>query len=339
VSVAIRLLDPTVQSRHALHGETRIWAETNCYVDLWVELLHGLGLDPVVALGFALGIEFEGDQWSFIKYPLADLRAAYGLDVIELALWRPMEAHLREQLQLGRPVIVEVDSFHLPDTRATAYRSEHVKSSIAVTGIDPEGEVLEYFHGQGHFVLDAQDYRPVLRIGDPQRFTGDVLPPYVEIVKTDRQVRLTADGAQRVATELAREHFTRRRPAADSADTFRTRLVADAPQLLTDLPAFHAYAFATVRQLGAASELSGDLFDLLAAGAGTAAPACAAVADRFRAAAQACKGLQFKLARLAAGRTVELAPAVDDALAPWLDAMEQAGAALAALDSSQGDNG
>ena len=32
---------------HALHAPERNWPETNCYVDVWVELLHDLGLDPV----------------------------------------------------------------------------------------------------------------------------------------------------------------------------------------------------------------------------------------------------------------------------------------------------
>ena len=48
----------------------RAWAETNCYVDLWVELLHALGHDPIAALPFTLAIDFEGDQWTFFKFPL-----------------------------------------------------------------------------------------------------------------------------------------------------------------------------------------------------------------------------------------------------------------------------
>ena len=35
---------------HALHQGERVWQETNCYVDLWIELLHGFGLDPRAAL-------------------------------------------------------------------------------------------------------------------------------------------------------------------------------------------------------------------------------------------------------------------------------------------------
>ena len=48
-------LDPARYTRHAIHGENRVWAETNCYVDVWVELLHAWGFDPVAALPFTLG--------------------------------------------------------------------------------------------------------------------------------------------------------------------------------------------------------------------------------------------------------------------------------------------
>ncbi len=305
------MLEPAHQLSHRLHGAERIWAETNCYVDLWIELLNGLGLDPVAALGFALGIEFEGDQWTFIKYPLEDLRAAYGLDVVELALWRSLEDHLEEQLAQGRIVIVEVDAFHLPDTRATSYRKAHVKTSVAVTGIDRSAKCLEYFHGPRHFVLAGEDYDCVLRMNDPTRFTGDVLPPYAEVVKRDRQRKVLPHDDNRIACELAQRHLGSRRPAVDSADAFRRRIAADASTLLRDIEVFHAYAFATVRQLGAASELAGDLFALFDE----------SVSQRFVEAAQGCKSMQFKLARLAAGRSIDLGAAVEGAVGPWLDAM------------------
>ena len=37
---------------HALHQGERVWQETNCYVDLWIELLHGFGFDPRAPLAF-----------------------------------------------------------------------------------------------------------------------------------------------------------------------------------------------------------------------------------------------------------------------------------------------
>jgi hypothetical protein len=308
---ALRIVEPTKNS-HTLHGPNRIWAETNCYVDLLIELLSGLGYDPVLATGFSLGIEFEGDQWSFIKYPIEDLRVAYGVDVSELALWRSTQEHLVEQLSLGRVVIIEVDSFHLPDTVATSYRREHVKSSIAVTGIDTQQRILGYFHGAGHFTAESNDYDGLLRLNDPLRFTGDVLAPYAEVVKADRGFVLDVPDSKAAARLLATQHLTRRRSAEVCAAQFQKRLVADASNLLRDLPSFHAYAFATVRQLGAASELAGDLFGLFDE---------PSTAEQFVAASQACKSLQFKLARVAAGRSIDLESAVRETTESWLDAM------------------
>ncbi|MEO7091799.1 MAG: DUF1839 family protein, partial [Polyangiales bacterium] len=62
--------DPSKYVNHAVHREERAWSESNCYADLWLELLHGMQLDPVAALPFTLALDFEGDQWGFFKYPL-----------------------------------------------------------------------------------------------------------------------------------------------------------------------------------------------------------------------------------------------------------------------------
>ncbi|HEX3870428.1 MAG TPA: DUF1839 family protein, partial [Pirellulales bacterium] len=98
-------LDPIAYQRHRIHTQDRRWAETNCYVDVWVELLHAWGFEPLAALPFTVAIDFEGDQWTFFKFPLADLTELYGLDVQELAIWRPLVSHVEEQIVLGRPVL------------------------------------------------------------------------------------------------------------------------------------------------------------------------------------------------------------------------------------------
>jgi len=40
-------LDPAAYTPSALHHPDRTFPETNCYVDLWIELLHALGIDPL----------------------------------------------------------------------------------------------------------------------------------------------------------------------------------------------------------------------------------------------------------------------------------------------------
>ena len=138
----IRPLDPATYESHPVHGEGRTWIETNCYVDVIVELLHGLGFEPVAALPFTLCIDFENDQWTFFKFAHADLLEMYGLQIEELNPWGELVDHVEAQIASGRPVVVELDSFFLPDTQGTAYRTEHVKTTIAVNEIDVEEGTL-----------------------------------------------------------------------------------------------------------------------------------------------------------------------------------------------------
>jgi hypothetical protein len=44
-AMAGRLLpvDPLAYDRHAMHAGERHWPQTNCYADLWIEILHALG--------------------------------------------------------------------------------------------------------------------------------------------------------------------------------------------------------------------------------------------------------------------------------------------------------
>lgn len=285
-------LDARSYARSALHGEERAWRETNCYVDLWIELLHALGLDPVAPLAFTLDCDFEGDQWTFFKYPLEDLRTVYGLEVLELAVWLPLTTHLEEQVSRGRPVIVEVDSFHLPDTAGVSYGVEHTKSSIAVQEIDLAHRRLGYFHGPGYFQLEGADFAGLFQLDverDPRR-----LPPYVEIVKLDAQVRPKPAELTARALGLLREHL-RRRPSRNPFTAWRERFERDLEWLRTQpLPVFHGYAFATLRQLGANFELTASFLRWLE-GRGETGLEPAAV--QFDAISGTAKTLMLKLAR------------------------------------------
>ena len=74
-------------------------------------------------------------------------------------MWRPLLAHIEEQLALRRPAIVEVDAFYLPDTAGTSYHTEHVKTSIAVQALDASARRLGYFHNAGYYELDGDGLR------------------------------------------------------------------------------------------------------------------------------------------------------------------------------------
>jgi len=299
---------------HPLHAGDRTWTETNCYVDVWIEVLHALGLEPLAASAFSLSAGFEGDQWTFFKFPPEDLRKAFGLEVAELNVWKPVLDHVLEQLDLGRLCTVEADSWFLPDTRGDSYHEVHVKSTVVPQMVDVEGRRLGYFHNAGYFELDGDDFDGVFQRGsqaDPAK-----LPPYVEVIRLDR---LFDDDAGLVgrAVELTREHLARRagdNPIAEMSAGLRR----DLPWLVgEDLETFHLYAFGTCRQCGASNELAASFVDWLNDHDG---PGTESAAEDLRAVAEGAKALQFALARVARGRQADL----ESILSPMAERWERA---------------
>jgi len=303
-------LDPRTYERHPIHRDGRIWAETNCYVDIWIELIHALGHEPVAALPFTLAIDFEGDQWTFFKFPLTDLYELYGLDVQELQIWSRLSTHIEEQLARGRPVLVELDSFYLPDTAGTAYRSAHVKSTIAATEIDTDCRHLGYFHGQSFHHLTGDDFVNALRLQEPQ--DPAMLPPYAEFVKIRDSRR--GEGEQ-LATSLSllKKHLALA-PAANPFESFRSRFTSDLAGLLhDDLDRFHQYSFATLRQYGACYELSATYLAWLVGQGESIVDA----RDAFQALSEKTKTFQFQLARaMTRGKPLDLT-ALDAMAGHW----------------------
>ena len=281
-------LSPSRYVPHALHSGTRDWPETNCYVDVWIEILNALNEDATAALGFTAAQHFEGDHFTFSKFPLEDLFQQFGLEVQELALYDTLEAHILEQASRGRMVIVEVDGFHLPDTRGTSYGAEHTKTTIAVNRIDPARRELDYFHGPGFFALSGEDYEAIL-CGESPLF------PYAEFVKLERRKRLDA------ATSLLilRRHVARRsleNPVAAFRDRVRDQAAAAAAKPTGFL---HKYAFNTARQLGMNFELLGShLAWLDGMGAGWAKMQLSI--EGCKALSSGAKAFQFQLARAVA---------------------------------------
>lgn len=313
----VAALDPARYRRHPIHGEDRAWAETNCYTDLLIELLHGLGHEPLAALAFTLAIDFEGDQWTFFKPPPGDLHALYGFDIQELAIWRPLAEHVAEQIEAGRPVLLELDAYFLPDTAGTAYRTAHAKTAVGVNEIDVAHARLGYFHNAGYFVLEGEDFREALQVdGAPH---ARVLPPYVEYVKWRRDF-VPPRGAALVecSLELLRAHLARV-PRDNPFARFKARFAADLEGLRAGgMERFHAYSFATLRQYGACFELAQSYVRWLGEQRIAGLEPSAA---GFGAIAVGAKALQFQLARaMARSKPLDLAP-LDAMGADWERAM------------------
>jgi len=305
-------LDPATYPRHCLHQGDRVWPESNCSVDLWIELLYTRGLEPLAALPFTFALDFEGDQWTFFKFPLGDLVGLYGVDVIELSVWRPLIAHVDEQLGMARPCIVEVDAYYLPDTSGTSYHDEHVKTSIAMQALDMDARRLGYFHNAGYYELEGTDFNGLFRL-DEGSIDPRHLPPYVEVVKFGN-ARLDAGTIVKKAIELLRGYLSR--PGDNPFRRYSDRLVTDLHWLAHQpLSRFHAYAFATFRQCGAAFERGGAYLRWLEANGEDDLGAMAEACDRI---AMTAKALQFKTARLvSAKRAFEHAPMVEEMAAAF----------------------
>ncbi len=304
-------LDTATYQQHELHGQDRIWVETNCYVDLWIELLHALGLPPQACAAFTLSIDFDDDQFTFFKFPLEDLRYVWGIEVSEMNPWMALDEHLEIQLSKGRLMTVEVDSWFLPDTAGVSYQMEHTKTTIGVQMIDRDARRLGYFHNQGYYEIDGSNYLGALRLVE----TGaDQLTPYTELVKLDRVVRPAPDVIVERAENLVRQHLARR-PRTSFIDRFRQQFSSDLDRLVSGGPdAFHKYAFATLRQLGAAAEFAASLTDWLEAKAPTSIPLDSSHLTHV---ASTAKSMQFKLARAAAGRPVDFEPLLDQLDSSW----------------------
>jgi hypothetical protein len=281
--------DPADYVRHALHGDGRSYPETNCYTDILIELLHARGHEPLAGFGHLVRMDFEGDQWTFFKPPPEDLERLFGVDIHEMQPYRPLPVQIAEQLARGRTMIVELDAFYLPDTSATSYRSEHVKSSVAAEAIDPERGVFRYFHGPGLFECGPEDYAGLFRVGLPRG--GEVLPPYTELVRFDAGRALDGAELRAASRELLARHLVAR-PATNPFLAFAEHLEAVLPSLQADdLQAYHAYAFATVRMAGSAFELAGAHTEWLLGSA--AEPVTGALAEIV----DGAKALSFRLAR------------------------------------------
>ncbi|MEX2742542.1 DUF1839 family protein [Rhizobium mongolense] len=303
---------PDGYRQHALHSNERMWPETNCYIDLWIEVLNTLRLPPEAMLGFTLTQDFEGDQFTFFKVPLEDLEALYGIRVTELAIFDRVEHHVETQISRSRLCLIEMDSFYMPDTHGTAYRTEHGKTTVAINRLDVAAKRVEYFHNAGYFQLEGEDFDGLFQ----KHLTDGDSPflPYTEFAKFPEAFpgeNYIGD----VAHRLFKVHFSRR-PAENPIRAFakqfpqQVEVVAERP-----FGFFHKYAFNTLRQFGANFELAADHLAWLSPGR------FAQAEENARRISEVAKSVQFQLARAVTRRKFEpLQAALDPAADAW-DAM------------------
>jgi hypothetical protein len=311
-------LDAANYQRHMLHADDRLWVEKNCYVDVIIEMLHAMGLEPLAAMGFCATVDFEGDNFTFFKPSHDEIRALYGVNIQELNVWRPLIEHAKHHLSEGKFIATEADSFHLPDTSGTDYRRNHVKTTIILADLDVERHRLGYFHNASYHALEGEDFRKLFRLGvDPD---PAFLPFFAELVRIDRVVRRPTAQLGEIARSLLTQHLTRR-PTENPVEKLQKRFESDLPWIQQQgLGFYHAWAFATIRQLGSAFELLAlHLRWLVDAGEGEG---LASAADDFDQLSANAKTFILKAARAVnTKRPFDASPAFEEMSRRWARGM------------------
>ncbi|MDR3096590.1 MAG: DUF1839 family protein [Paraburkholderia sp.] len=276
---------------HPLHGPQMVWKNSNCSVDLWIEALSQWNMNPLAGLSFTATLDFEGDQFTFFKFPVDDLELLYGVVLQEHSIYAPLDVHVENQVGQERLMLVEVDAWHLPDTKGVTYQREHAKTTIGIDAIDREQRRIGYFHNSGYYLATGEDYDALLGTDSPERQA-----PYVECAK--RRFEPLRDTPLREASlALLRRHL-KRRPHANPIASFRQALARDAGLIAArPIEFFHAYSFNTLRQLGANFELLGHYLRWLQADASTHHEVPASAIAACDAIASESVVLEFRLAR------------------------------------------
>ena len=303
-------LDPRHYQPHALHSTERIWPETNCYVDLWIEVLNAMRLPPEAMLGFTLTQDFEGDQFTFFKVPLEDLEFLYGIKVTELAIFDKVEDHIAQQIARGRLCLVEMDSYYMPDTQGVAYRTEHGKTTIAINRLSEREKKIDYFHNGGFHQLSGEDFDGLF--GRLYPAGSQPFLPYTEFAKLPEHLPGDKLIHERAGALLTRHN--RRMPLHNPVAEF-ARVFPEQVSLLAERPFefFHKYAFNTLRQLGANFELAATHFRWMS----DFGEFKGAIEASMKI-AETAKSVQFQLARAVTRKRFDaLASALDPAIEAW----------------------
>ena len=303
-------LDAATYTRHALHADDRVWVEKNCYIDIWIEVVHALGLDPIAMMPFTVALDFEGDQWTFFKPPHGEIYELYGLDVQELNVWRPLLDHSLAYVAAGKLISTEADAWWLPDTSGTDYRTQHTKTTIVIQDIDVEQRRLGYFHNASYHQLDGEDFARTFGLDQPP--DPAFMPLFAEAIRIDRRVARPLGELRTRSRALLRRHLGRR-PSDNPVARFGARFADDLPEIQGQgLAYYHAWAFATVRQFGAAFELAAQHARWLAD------PALLPAAESFEVLSAQAKVFILKAARAVnAKRAFDARPLFDEMAAAW----------------------
>ena len=286
---------PRSTARTRCTPESAPMRETNCYADILIELLHARGDEPLAAMGFLGEDGLRGR-------PVDLLQAAAGGSRAASSAWTSTRcsptvhcpSRSRPRSPPGRTMIVELDSWYLPDTASTSYRTRARQDlrgrwrgsirrpvSACATSTTRASTSWTGEDYRGVFRLDGEDLSP--------RTCCRPTPSWcASMPGLGWAARSCAEASQRAPGPPSVASAGRRALSRASA----RQLAAELPRLLAgDAGDYHAYAFATVRMAGSAFEIAASHVEWLLGDEGR--PAVEALARIV----ESCKVLSFRLAR------------------------------------------
>lgn len=323
----------STRTTHLIHEAEAVWSQTNCYTDVWIGLLHGLGADVRPVLASAVAADCQEHQWEFYKPEHRDIEELYGIRVGEVDIWRGLERQVVEALQRGDTMSLEADAYWLPDTDGTSYQTTHSKTTIVPVAVNPARGYLEYLHNDGLFALDGEDYQHV--VGD-LRSEGIVPAPYTELIRLDGFRRGEGTLARGVSPHEESQRLLvfhgARRPTTNPMVRF-SQAVYEAEQELIGLlergtdqeqvqERFHAASFEITRQCGVAAQLAGYAVESVSPEA----------KEKFDEVSRTARMIQFKLGRAAFGRASKSEALLRQINQAWFQAQQLLTEALERLD-------
>ena len=169
---------------------------------------------------------------------------------------------------------------------------------------------LGYFHNAGYYSLAGEDFARTFRLDAAPDPT--FMPLFAELVRIEALTRLAQQELTGLSRELWRRHM-RRRPRDNPVRRFQQRFERDLPALQdAGLSHYHAWAFATTRQLGAAFEAAAQNLKWLTS---HGHPGVAEAALAFTQISDAAKTFILKGARAASSKRPFEGAAMFDSLA------------------------
>lgn len=238
---------------HVLHTGQRLWSRANAYASLWIELLSGWGFEPLAALGCAVALDFDGDQFTVLSLPPDDLKMLYGVTTFRLAIYDRLEAHIATQTAAGNVVLAEVDAFHLPDV-PSLYGVLHGPTLVGIDRLDRENGIASYYRQGRRYELSGDDYRGIFRQPALVDAYHDALIRHVECAKRAFPP-VSEEALAAVSVQLLRRHLGRV-PQRNPIAAFRETLASALDTLSRCGETYrHSFAYGTLSQLGSHFEL------------------------------------------------------------------------------------